>query len=290
MRDVLARLCRRSDGAAPSPVRIVTVAGAATRELLHDLLSRPIDALVLVDHAPFGGGSPPDATAAEVVRDRAQRAVLALELSRRAARTVVLAGQDAGTWPRSLAGLLERSASAGQRADLAGDLAPPPPDAPAEGPAAEGAGGPSLLAAYLAPLFAAPARSGALALAWPRECFLAGDVPGAVLPATTGVAGRGRILAYGPYLPLPAGRWRAKAFLGFSPDIGRMPFMLEADSGGVVDRGFFEAERGGIFTLDLDFTVDDALHPIELRLISQNAAVAGQVALIEVALEEIRSA
>ena len=69
-----------------------------------------------------------------------------------------------------------------------------------------------------------------------------------------------------------------------------MPFILEADTGGAVSRGFFEVDRGGIFTLDLDFEVADALHPVEMRLISQDSALEGQVSLIEVALEPVAAA
>ena len=54
-------------------------------------------------------------------------------------------------------------------------------------------------------------------------------------------------------------------------------------------RGFFEVERGGIFTLELDFQVTDALHPVELRLISQDSALEGQLALIEVELKQLPS-
>ena len=148
-----------------------------------------------------------------------------------------------------------------------------------------------LLHAYLEPLFAAAGQvaigsATPLGLVWPREAFLDGDAPGETLPATVEVAGRARILAYGPYLPLPAGDWQATAFLGFSPDIGRLPFILEADTGGAVARGFFEVERSGIFTLELDFQVTDALHPVELRLISQDSALEGQLALIEVELKQ----
>src|SRR6185369_7083055 len=133
-----------------------------------------------------------------------------------------------------------------------------------------------LSSTYLEPLFSAAGRPEPSALAWPREAFLDGDKPGETLPAMIEVAGRARILAYGPYLPLPSGNWRATVFLGFSPDIGKMPFILEADAGGAVARGFFEAERGGIFTLGLDFQVADALHPVEFRLINQDTALEGQ--------------
>ena len=104
---------------------------------------------------------------------------------------------------------------------------------------------------YLWPLWHAVAIGQTPTLLWPRECFFDGDEPGKQLPATIEVAGRARILAYGPYLPLPSGRWRAAITLGFSADIGRLPFIFEADTGTGVSRGFFEVEQGGIFTLDL---------------------------------------
>ena len=107
---------------------------------------------------------------------------------------------------------------------------------------------------YLRPLWQAVAIGQPPTLLWPRECFFDGDEPGAQLPATIEVAGRARILAYGPYLPLPSGQWRATVTLGFSPDIGRLPFIFEADTGTGVERGFFEVERGGIFTLELEFS------------------------------------
>ena len=254
------------------------MAGTKTREQLGALVAEPVDALVLVDHVPFSeGGVPKDAAAvAGAARGEAQRAIVAFELARRAERTLVLAADDVAGWPAALSKLLGLPLPVG--------LLPPP-----DQPGAEVPGG-LPMAAYLGPLFAAAAQAGRPALAWPREVFLDGDAPGQTLPATVEVAGRARILAYGPYLPLPAGGWRARACLGFSPDIGKMPFILEADTGGAVSRGFFEVERGGIFTLDLDFQVADAMHPVEMRLISQDSALEGQVSLIEVALEPVAAA
>ena len=109
------------------------------------------------------------------------------------------------------------------------------------------------------------------------------------MPATVEVAGRGRILAYGPYMPLPSGRWRATAYLGFSADIGSMPFILEADTDAGITRGFFEVKQGGIFTLDLAFEVADPFHPVEFRLVSQDSALEGLVSLIEIRLEQSSS-
>lgn len=252
------------------------VEGPPTPELLASLVALPVEALVLVDHFPFAPSPPLDASVpSDVVRGEALQAVLALELARRAARTLVLEGDDTEAWPARLAEFLAAAPLA-----LPDHPCPPPP-------ARGGVPAMPLQSTYLEPLFAATARSAPLKLAWPREAFLAGDAPGEMLPATVEIAGRARILAYGPYLPLPVGSWHATAFLGFSPDIGKLPFILEADTAGNVARGFFEVERGGIFTLELDFHVADTLHAVEFRLISQDSALEGKVSLIEVALESV---
>jgi hypothetical protein len=275
VRSILEALCVPAEPTSEIGVGIIVVEGRPTRELLVSLADRPIDALVLVDHGPFVDGAVPEAaTLVEAVRGEAQRAVFALELAHRAGRTLSLADGDAESWLVTLATLLAVPLPVGP-------YRPYPPPAERGTPVAT-----PLLCTYLEPLFAAAGGTAPLRLAWPRESFLDGDAPGKPLPATVEVAGRARILAYGPYLPLPAGHWHATAFLGFSPDIGRLPFILEADTGGAVARGFFEVERGGIFTLELDFQVTDALHPVELRLISQESALEGQLALIEVELKQ----
>ncbi|MPZ35964.1 MAG: hypothetical protein GEV13_34250 [Rhodospirillales bacterium] len=91
--------------AAAKP-QIIKVAGVATRTLLQGLVAEPVDALVLVDHVPFAGGPPPAGLTpglppGEIVRGQAQRAILALELSRRAMRTVPLAALGPGFQPTS---------------------------------------------------------------------------------------------------------------------------------------------------------------------------------------------
>ncbi len=273
VRSILEAASTAVGTAAVPEVRLVE--GNPTRELLASLAALPIEALVLVDHSCFAAGLPSDGPASgDLVRGEAQRAVFALELARQAVRTLVLEGDDTQAWLARLAGVLSSTR-------LAQPDHPCPPPPARIGPLAT-----PQLSTYLETLFAAAGRPMPLMLIWPREVFLDGDAPGEILPATLEVAGRARILAYGPYLPLPAGGWRATAYLGFSPDIGKMPFILEADTGGAITRGFFEVERSGIFTLELDFQVADALHPIELRLISQDSALEGQLALIEVELKQ----
>ena len=105
-----------SAGAAPE---FVVVEGLPTREFLLSLVALPVDALVRVDYAPFAGTTVPEAaTVAETVRGEAQRAVLAFELVRRAARIVPLAAIDAECWAASLAALPVLCARDGVRQKL----------------------------------------------------------------------------------------------------------------------------------------------------------------------------
>jgi hypothetical protein len=255
------------------------VHGPPTREELVALAGESIDALVLVDHHAFAAGPAGDGqSVAEAVRSEGQRAVFALEVARRASGTVVLTSEPPEAWPAAVARL------AGLTPPCSVAPCPPAPITAADRDADD-----ALMRTYLQPLFMAASGNSHLVLSWPREAFIDGDSPGNGLPAAIEVAGRARILAYGPYLPLPSGQWRATAYLGFSVDIEKMPFILEADTGSGIARGFFEVESGGIFTLALDFQVTDPLHPIELRLISQDSALEGQAALIEVQLEHTPS-
>jgi hypothetical protein len=120
-----------------------------------------------------------------------------------------------------------------------------------------------------------------LTIIWRPSVFFDGDHPAEPMPAVLELIGRARILCYGPYLPLPVGKWTAKATLGFSQDINGMPFLVEFVTTDVT-RGFFIVQNSGIYSVELTFRVEHSLTPVEVRLISQESALNGQVALIEV--------
>lgn len=264
----------RGSALLQSPLTYHVVDEAPTRELLVCLSSEVIDRVILIDPFPAEEGYPGDREPAwEALRANAQRAVFALELARRHGPLLVLRGTDTPAWVTALAEVFSTPApDPSMFAPL-----PPPNRLAIDGP---------LVAGYLRPLWDAVRLASPLNLIWPRECFFDGDAPGNPLPAAIEVAGRARILAYGPYLPLPSGVWLATAFLGFSPDIGSLSFIIEVDTGGAVSRNFFEVEMGGFFTLEFEFQVIGALCPVEIRLISQDSALEGQIALIEVRLEQ----
>lgn len=262
---------------------IVVVDGLAPRDVLAALAVESTDVLVLAHHVPLANDGASADVSADIVRNEAQKAILALELARRIPRMCVLRPADAAEWPRLIAELLGANLS-----EVLPFAEPAPMEVAAGGESAAVSlpSSPSLLRTYLAPLLTAVEHPTSVVVAWPRDCFLYGDAPGECLPATVELAGRGRILAYGPYMPLPKGRWRATVYLGFSADVGSMPFILEADTDAGITRGFFEVKQGGIFTLELDFEVTDPFHPVEFRLVSQDSALEGLASLIEIVLEQ----
>lgn len=276
-------------GAAASAAKpeIVIVDGLAPHDALVALDVAPTDILVLAQQAPFVSDGAPADVSIDAVRHEAQKAILAIELARRIPQTLLLHPAEVAEWPQLITGLLGVNSS--EVPPLAEPLAigPVPADESAAVSASQSPSpSPSLLRTYLEPLLTAAEHPASIVVAWPRDCFLYGDAPGEGLPATVELAGRGRILAYGPYMPLPQGRWRATAYLGFSADIGSMPFILEADTDAGITRGFFEVKQGGIFTLELEFEVTDPFHPVEFRLVSQDSALEGLASLIEISLEQ----
>lgn len=257
--------------------------GLAPHDVLGALDVAPTDILVLAQQAPFANDGAPVDVSIDTVRHEAQKAILAIELARRIPQMLLLRPAEVAEWPQLISRLLAVNPS---------EVLPLTELVPAEVVARDGIATlsapplTSLLRNYLAPLLASAEHPTSIMVAWTRECFLYGDAPGEGLPATVEVAGRGRILAYGPYMPLPSGHWRATACLGFSADIGSMPFILEADTDAGIARGFFEVKQGGIFTLELAFDVTNPFHPVEFRLVSQDSALEGLASLIEIRLEQ----
>jgi hypothetical protein len=270
-------------------LKVEVVDGPPSRQLLADLVAAPIACLVLAAHAPFAEGvpavpgHPPDA-----IRDQALRAILASELARHAGRTVLLDAASTAEWPALLRRTIEEmitpdlQSAGSQLADATVTMAEPPLSTP---PVESSALSPVLAhlrTGYLTPIFTALTPDPPISITWKNDCLLDGDSVGSPMPEILEVAGRARILAYGPYLPLPSGTWQMTAYIGFSPDVGRMPFILEVDTGEGTTRGFFEVERAGFFTLVFDFQIADPFFLVEFRLISQDSALEGSAALMEI--------
>jgi hypothetical protein len=251
----------------------------------------PVDGvLVLIDapHVPVVAAQHYEDIWLNQLRARAEHLVYATDLSQRASqsRTVcVRHARDPG-WVAALLSLMDvTTCGESEVEDILADAAAPldaalPSGAEDEPVPPEDEEQRLTDLAYLEPMRRHLLFGNPLTITWRPRLFFNGDEPGKSMPAVLEVAGRARILCYGPYMPLPVGKWTATATIGFSPDINGLPFIIEFQANNVT-RGFFRAENGGIYSIEMTFVVEKSLTPVEIRLISQESALEGQVALID---------
>jgi hypothetical protein len=113
-----------------------------------------------------------------------------------------------------------------------------------------------------------------------------GDKPNVVAPVAIDVTGRARIIFYGPYLHLPQGQWKARVLIGFSQDIGGMPFTIEAYSTELLGKARIFAAHGGIFEFEFEARVTTPHEPIEVRIMSEQGAIEGHMGLVSISFKE----
>jgi hypothetical protein len=231
------------------------------------------------------------------LRARAEQLAYATDLSLRASRsrTVCLRHARDPAWVPALLSLMDVATSGdGELEDILADVAAPfdaaPPPTPEDAPPSPEEEEKRLIElAYLEPMRRHLLFGDPLTITWRPRLFFDGDEPGKPMPAILEVAGRARILCYGPYMPLPVGKWTATATIGFSADINGLSFIIEFQAKNVT-RGFFTAESGGIYSMATTFEVEKSLTPVEIRLISQESALEGQVALIDLMFSPAKDA
>jgi hypothetical protein len=128
-----------------------------------------------------------------------------------------------------------------------------------------------------------PVPSGASAV-WPASIFskYGDDTPGAAA-RTIDLTGRGRILIHGPYLSIPAGRWRATFEFEFETPVGSAPFRFDwGEEADIVhyDARAFESGRYAI-SLEKDWPVAGRA---EVRIWVYHAIFQGEFRLLDCAV------
>jgi hypothetical protein len=114
---------------------------------------------------------------------------------------------------------------------------------------------------------------------WPRQCFLNGDSPDTVAPDVFDLTGGSRVLYYGPYYHLPAGRWRVSIVLSFSHDTRGMSFTLKLANADHHDEAKILVERGGVFAADFDVCIHKPFEAVEVLIMNDKGAIEGAVGL-----------
>lgn len=97
-----------------------------------------------------------------------------------------------------------------------------------------------------------PVAAGASAN-WAPHWFTYSDaVKGARDTQWIDLTGRMRPLVFGPYIDLPAGRWRADVRFAVDPERGHAPLLFEWGSGNDYCRIMTDVERSGVYGIQLD--------------------------------------
>lgn len=97
------------------------------------------------------------------------------------------------------------------------------------------------------------------------------------------VTGRPRFLAFGPYVVLPAGRWKVRFQMMFDDDASRYLFRL--DWGGIEDYTTHEFRPGRAGLYDFEMTYDwSERAACEFRLVLREGAFHGEAALSDLTI------
>src|SRR6516164_11409432 len=126
-------------------------------------------------------------------------------------------------------------------------------------------------------------------IVWTRDLFIAAGHAGSL---TEGLeASKGSPICpiiYGPYIHLPAGSWTARVVLGFSPEASGHTFLVDAFSGRQLGSTSFQPERAGVYTVDINFSLDEpAGQGLEIRVWVWTDRARGQVAFGHVVLRPL---
>jgi hypothetical protein len=129
---------------------------------------------------------------------------------------------------------------------------------------------------------------------WRRELFIVNGDSGQGLTDALDVRGGLRILIFGPYIHLPAGSWTARVVLGFSPEAAGHKFLVDAfslsmpPSGRQLGSTSFQPERAGVYTVDINFSLDEPSgQGVEIRVWVCSDYARGQLAFGHVILRPV---
>lgn len=120
-------------------------------------------------------------------------------------------------------------------------------------------------------------------MVWPASFFLNGDSPHHPANGTMPMTGPARILFFGPYLTVPAGRWSVEVRFAVKDNWSSNSITIDIASGAeVLAIGSTPLPRNGFYSARLDFTVSDADKPLEVRGIIMSGAIEGDFQVLDI--------
>lgn len=123
------------------------------------------------------------------------------------------------------------------------------------------------------------------AVEWPARLLLDWDHPGRFLEGAVPLLGPARFVVCGPYLHLPAGRWRMT--VGFETHDCWSDNRIQADvfDGCILAAVAVLLPKEGRYEFTMDFPVTDPLRPLELRIRLATGAIEGSLDLLNLRLQ-----
>ena len=120
----------------------------------------------------------------------------------------------------------------------------------------------------------------------PLDLLLEGEPPHLPATNTLELVGPARCLTFGPYLCLPAGRWRLRLRFTASANASTntLGFDVTADEEVKVSQDYVVATAGK-FEFTCDFQIEDAFYPFEFRTYLRRGAIEGSFSPTSLVLE-----
>ena len=142
----------------------------------------------------------------------------------------------------------------------------------------------TVIGQVLTPMMRAAFRSDIGPICWPSSVFLHGDRPNERAPLVAELTGAARIIYYGPYFHLQAGRWQVRPILGFSHDIFGTPLWIEVYGSELIATALIKPKDEGIFQVSFSLVHHKPQDPLQFRIRSDESAIEGRIGLSRVHL------
>jgi hypothetical protein len=136
----------------------------------------------------------------------------------------------------------------------------------------------SALGGYLDLLDSRPA----IGFRWPAELFQRGDCPNDFVEGAESLVGGQRILAFGPYMCLPSGRWVATPTFRIWDNVGGTRLRFDIHTDRIITEHEVPISQTGTFRIDLPFQIADHRLAIQVRVFNWEGSIAGEFQLEQV--------
>ena len=122
---------------------------------------------------------------------------------------------------------------------------------------------------------------------WPISLYMSNDHPDEPFSGRIELLGPARFIAYGPYLHLTTGQWRATVVFDVAENLSGNQLYVDAYAGEILSVITTQLPPHGTYTFQIGFEVTNPLEPVQLRFQILSGAIEGVFALSSTRLERI---